>query len=66
MKRKIFSLPSSLSLQRARASAASYRIVGQPARAGSLTMARLGSSTTPFWQPSLLDTLRAPLTRLRD
>lgn len=65
MKRKLSNLPSSL-LRRARAAAATYRIVGQPASAGSLPMARIDSPLTPAWHPTLLDTLRAPLTRYRE
>ena len=66
MTRKNSSLASSLSLNRARASAAGYRIVGKLASAGVLPMARLGSSVAPFWHPNLVDSLRAPLTRFRD
>ena len=66
MKRKILSLSTSLSLNRARASAAGYRIVGKLASAGALPMARIGSSIAPFWHPNLVDSLRAPLTRFRD
>jgi hypothetical protein len=63
MSRKIFNLPSSLKLNRARAGAASYRIVGRPANAGALPMAHISPPVEPFWHPTLLDTLRAPLTR---
>lgn len=66
MNRRTLSLPSSLSFNRARSSAASYRIVGKPASVGALPMARFGSPVTPFWHPNLVDSLRAPLTRFRD
>jgi hypothetical protein len=66
MKRHPFSLRSSLALHRARAIAAGYRIVGRSASAGALPMARLGSTASPFWPPTLLDSLRAPLTRQRE
>lgn len=63
MKRSLAKLTSSLSFNRARASAANYRLVGKPASAGALPMARFASPITPFWHPNLLDSLRAPLTR---
>jgi hypothetical protein len=66
MNRKISRFASSLSFNRARASAANYRIVGRPASAGILPMARIGSPVSPYWHPNLIDSLRAPLTRFRD
>jgi hypothetical protein len=64
MKRQLFSLRSSIA--RARAMTAGYRIIGRSASAGALPMARLGSSVSPLWHPTLLDSLRAPLTRHRE
>ena len=66
MTRKISSFTASLSSNRARANAANYRIVGRPASAGLLPMARIGSSVAPFWHSNLVDSLRTPLTRFRD
>ncbi len=66
MNRKFSNRTSALSINRVRASAASYRVVGKPASAGALPEARLGSSVTPFWHPNLIDSLRAPLTRFRE
>jgi hypothetical protein len=64
MKRKLASLSSSLN--RARAAAANYRLVGKPGNAGALPMTRYSSPGVPFWSPTLLDSLRAPLTRHRE
>ena len=61
MKNKLSAFTSSLN--RARASAANYRLVGKPASATALPLPRFTSSVTPFWHPNLLDTLRVPLTR---
>ncbi|HEX7632342.1 MAG TPA: hypothetical protein VF388_09430 [Lacunisphaera sp.] len=63
MNRKLFNAASSAASRRIRTLAASYRIVGRPANAGSLPMARLTPGSDLFWHPNLLDTLRAPLSR---
>ena len=63
MNRKLFNAASSAASRRIRTLAASYRIVGRPANAGLLPMARLTPGSDLFWHPNLLDTLRAPLSR---
>jgi hypothetical protein len=64
--RKFFNAASSAAPRRLRTLAASYRIIGRPASAGSLPMARLTPGSDLFWHPNLLDTLRAPVTRHRE
>jgi hypothetical protein len=66
MNRKLFNAASSAASRRLRTLAANYRIIGRPANAGSLPMARLTPGSDLFWHPNLLDTLRAPLTRHRE
>lgn len=66
MNRKLINVASSAASRRVRSLAANYRIVGHPANAGSLRMPRLTPGSDLFWQPSLLDTLRAPLSRHRE
>lgn len=66
MNHKFFNAASSTASRRLRTLAANYRIVGRPANAGSLPMARLTPGSDLFWHPNLLDTLRAPLSRQRE
>lgn len=66
MNRKLFAAASSATSRRLRTLAANYRIVGRPANAGSLPMARLTPGSDLFWHPNLLDTLRAPISRHRE
>lgn len=66
MNRRIFKAVSSAAARHARSVAANYRIIGKPAQAGSLPMARLTPGSDLFWHPSLLDTLRSPLSRHRE
>ena len=66
MNRKLFNAASSATTRRLRTLAAGYRIIGRPGNAGSLPMARLTPGSNLFWYPSLLDTLRAPVTRHRE
>jgi hypothetical protein len=66
MNRKLFHAASNAASRRLRTLAANYRIIGRPANAGSLPMARLTQDSDLFWHPNLLDSLRAPLTRQRE
>ncbi len=66
MNRPLFHSRASIPAHRLRSLAASYRLVGRPASVGTLPMAPLTPGSNLSWRPSLLDTLRAPVTRQRD